>query len=220
MFEAGWTLLEQIKIDTFPYCILKYGSRCVPAVPTARAAPLPPAIPNLDKDFSGVPEILGHITGAEGSPLQQDFFASAFRIAVWSADFPSAQGWLVTGVDSCWWESAHGFKPLYLGWPGALTLCVVLATRNPKHSCPCTQSCSMGHMELSKNAWKSRSTALCQNSESSHCQSSVLAAAVPSLVLAESPSHISHQNYCFHQKPSVPHWGAPSLPTQGRQFMD
>lgn len=81
MFEAGWALLEQIKIDTFPYCFLKCGSTCVPAVTTARAAPLPPGIPKPGH-FSGVPEILGHITDTMGSlPAVGYFFASGFRIA-------------------------------------------------------------------------------------------------------------------------------------------
>lgn len=49
MFKAGWALLEQIKIDTLPYCFLKYSFTMHPAcrqqLPHASTAPLRLAVP-------------------------------------------------------------------------------------------------------------------------------------------------------------------------------
>lgn len=173
--------------------------------------------------FSGVPEILNSLVTPltpRVLPCCRIFLPQGLGLLFVVPAFPSARGWLGPGVDSCWWESVHGFKPLHLGWTGHSHFVWHLATRKPKHSWPCIQSCSVGHMELSKNTWKYKSTALCQNSESSDWQSSVHATAVPSLCWLRVLPTISHQNYCFHQKPSVPGWGAPFHPHTGQQLMD
>lgn len=189
MFEAGWALLEQIKIDTFPYCFLKYGCTCVPAVPTARAAPLPPAIRKPGHFFRCSWNPWSHHWHQGFSPAVGIFLRHDLGFLLKVPTFPAAPGWLLVWILADGNQSTGSNFCTGLNWG--------THTRKPKHSCPYTQSHPVEHMELPKNPWKYKSTVLRQNSESPHCQGSVCATAMLSLVLAENLPHSISPKWLF-----------------------
>lgn len=168
--------------------------------------------------FSGVPEILNSLVTPltpRVLPCCRIFLPQGLGLLFVVPAFPSARGWLGPGVDSCWWESVHGFKPLHLGWTGALTLCVALGHQKAKAQLALhtvllsgTHGIVKKYMEIQIHCILPKFRVL-RLTEQRPCHCSALT------VLAESPSHNITPKLLFSPETFSP-WLGSSLPSPHR----